>query len=138
MDLALALLALAKRMRSSAKSKCEIPKFFLEAFSGIHSFFLQLSLMRNPRYSMQSMNKYGERESSCHIPLVGLKNFSLPPLKRIEVVVDETQLIISLIISSGNRKFFKDVADERPFKTIISLNKINFDSHKTHSTLLLV
>ena len=138
MDLALALLALAKSMRSSTKNKCEIPKFFLEAFSGIHSFFLQLSLMKNSTYSMQSMNKYGERGSSCHIPLVGLKELSLPPLKRIEVVVDETQLIISLIISSGNRKSFKDVVDERPFKVIISLNKINFDSHKAHSTLLLV
>ena len=58
MDSAPALLALVKSVKSSAKNKWEIPKFCLDTFNRVHSFFQQLSLMRKPRYSIQSINRY--------------------------------------------------------------------------------
>ena len=107
MDSAPALLALANSIRLFAKKRCETPKLCLEAFRGIQSFILQHSLMRNPRYSMQRMNIYGERGSPWHFPLVGLKELDLPPLMRIEIVVVDTQLIINLIISLGKQKTWR-------------------------------
>ena len=95
-----ALLALAKSMRSSAKKRWEMPKLCFEAFRGVHSSLLQLSLSR---YSIHRINKYGERGSPWRKPLVGIKGVSLPPLRRIEIEAVETQLIMSLINSSGNR-----------------------------------
>jgi len=43
------------------------------------------------------MNKYGDKESPCPIPLEMAKASSVPPLKRIELLAEDTQLMITLI-----------------------------------------
>ena len=52
-------------------------------------------------YSMQRINRYGDNRSACRMPLEGWKESIMLPLNRIEILVEETQLIIRVIILLG-------------------------------------
>ena len=66
--------AFAKRSKSSVKKRCEKIGPSLDAFMPVQ-FPRDFSVsMRAARYSMQSMNKYGDRGLPWRMPLEGEKD----------------------------------------------------------------
>lgn len=63
--------------------------------------------MRTPNTSMQNMKRYGESGSPCLMPLDERKGFKTPPLKRMDIEDEETQLIIRVIKWQRNLKRVK-------------------------------
>jgi hypothetical protein len=88
--------ASAKSNRSSAKKRWEKEGPLLEALIGFQFLFWQASKILRLRYSIHKINKYGDKGSPCLIPLDGLNSSIRPPLKRIEIVEEETQSMINL------------------------------------------
>ena len=98
------IFSLGKSRRSSAKNTWEKPGPPLEAFNFTQSSKSHFLSMR-PKNSMHSRNKYGECGSPYQSPLKVKKESNLPPLTNREVEVEETQLIISLMMAIGKPKW---------------------------------
>ena len=88
-----------------AKNKWEKAGPDLEALTVFRALREIFSWMSRPRYSRQRIKMYGKIGSPCLIPREGLKDSSLPPLKRMKTVGDEIQSIIRDIRFGGKLKW---------------------------------
>ena len=90
-------LAVEKRTKSSVKKRCEKAIPHWEALTGSQSLASYFFEMKAPRISMQRIKRYGDKGSSCQMPLKGWKGSSAPPLNKTKIDEDVTQLIIKAI-----------------------------------------
>ena len=72
------------KRRSSAKNRCEKEGPLLETLMAFQLLLSHASRILRLKYSIQIMNRKGERGSPCLMPLEGLKLSNWPPFTRIE------------------------------------------------------
>lgn len=94
--------AFAKRSKSSAKNKCEKIDPSLDVLMPVQ-FSQEFSVsMREARYSMQRINKYGEKGSPWRMPLDGENDSVLSPLTSTERLEEVMHDMIRSTQSFGN------------------------------------
>lgn len=91
-------LAFANNIRLSAKKIWEKLGPFLDALTLSHLFSLHILEIWAPKNSIQRRKRSRDKGSPCLIPFKGWKGSSLLPLNTIVVDVEDTQLMINLIM----------------------------------------
>ena len=86
------------------KNRWEILIFPRDALREHHEPLEHYSSIKKPKYSMHKINRYGDKGFPYLMPLEGLKGSRAQPFTKIDKDEVDIQLMISLMMLSGNRK----------------------------------